>query len=174
MDLYSICGPTETSSGKFNTVPLFLLLPWGAICGKNDSLLSAHCKTLAQRLPGCIEYVFKTCLMLRWSLETICSKRYTLHKIPVPPHCHDRKRGWQERLFALSPLQDPWPEACWVHSTVHKHSFDIPLESGDDLQQKIYATQVTPFPRFSRLTHNAPDGFTPHERKPSCRAHAYP
>jgi hypothetical protein len=40
---------------------------------------------------------------------------------------------WQERLSALSPLQDPCPEACWVHSTVHKHSFDIPLESGDDL-----------------------------------------
>jgi len=35
-----------------------------------------------ESLAGCIEYVFKTCWMLRWSLETICSKRYT---IPVHP-----------------------------------------------------------------------------------------
>jgi len=63
-----------------NRASLHLITTIGREGGKNDSLLSAHCKTLAQRLAGCIARFINTRLISRWSLETICSKRYTLHK----------------------------------------------------------------------------------------------
>ncbi len=46
-------------------------VPIGSEGGKNDSLLSAHYKTLAQRLAGRIAESMNTCLMLHWSLEKL-------------------------------------------------------------------------------------------------------
>jgi hypothetical protein len=40
-----------------NRASLPLITMGGPICGKNDSLLSAHCKTLAQRLAGCMDFI---------------------------------------------------------------------------------------------------------------------
>ena len=68
--LCSTCGTTE-----------------GYLGGKATYRHSLNAETPDSRpsltLAGCIEYVFKTCLMPRCSLEKICSNRYTLHKIPV-------------------------------------------------------------------------------------------